>query len=149
MLRSTHQRITLQPIIHQSAIIFSHNSSTFLPDKFPKTYLSNTSNILISILLRKSQILIQSESYIIAIESVSIDTQVQQVLLEGSCDCGFAGGGEAGEPEGEAFLLGVRLALGARETFVPGDVATHGISYMLVVLCSWHTQVRFGGQGGR
>ena len=57
---------------------------------------------------------------------------MQQVLLEGGCDCGFAGGGEAGEPEGEAFLLGVGLALGAGETLVPGDVARYRISYMLV-----------------
>lgn len=54
------------------------------------------------------------------------------MLLESSCDCGFARGGEAGEPEGEAFLLSKALAFAPGEPFVPGDIARESISYMLV-----------------
>lgn len=57
------------------------------------------------------------------------------MLLEGSCDCGLSGCGEAGEPDGEAFLLAVGVALCAGERWVPGDVA-EGVLVM------------FGGDGG-
>jgi hypothetical protein len=59
------------------------------------------------------------------------------VLLERGCDCGFARGGEAREPDCEAFLLAGGVALGAREGRVPCDVAARG--GMLV---------RFGEGGG-
>jgi hypothetical protein len=45
------------------------------------------------------------------------------VLLQRGCDCGFARGGEAREPNREAFLLTEGVALGAREGRVPCDVA--------------------------
>lgn len=48
---------------------------------------------------------------------------MQEVLLEGGGDGGFARGGEAGEPEGEAALGAEGCALGAGEGGVPGDVA--------------------------
>lgn len=51
---------------------------------------------------------------------------MEEVLLEGGGDGGFARGGQAGEPDGEALLLAEGLALGAGEGRVPGDVAKEG-----------------------
>ena len=45
------------------------------------------------------------------------------MLFGGCCDGAFSRGGEAGEPEGEAFLFAEGVALGAGETFVPCDVS--------------------------
>ena len=45
------------------------------------------------------------------------------MLLERGRDGGFAGGGQAREPDCEAALLAERVALGARERGVPGYVA--------------------------
>lgn len=87
------------------------------------TYLSYPPDILIAILLRKPQILVQSESHIVAVETVRRETQVQKVLLERCGDGGFTGRGEAGEPDCEAGLLAEFVALAAREGWVPCDVA--------------------------
>lgn len=59
---------------------------------------------------------------------------MEEVLLEGGGDGGFARGGEASEPDGEALLLAEGLALGAREGGVPGDVA-RGTEKLLVFEC--------------
>lgn len=48
---------------------------------------------------------------------------MQEVLLEGGGDGGFARGGQAGEPDGEAALAAELVALVAGEGGVPGDVA--------------------------
>lgn len=48
---------------------------------------------------------------------------MEEVLLEGGCDGGFSAGGEAGEPDCEALLFAVCVALLAGKTLVPGDVA--------------------------
>lgn len=45
------------------------------------------------------------------------------MLLKGCGYGGFAGGGEAGEPEGEAFLVAVGVAFGAGEGGVPSYVS--------------------------
>ena len=48
---------------------------------------------------------------------------MEEVLLEGCRDGGFTRGGEACEPDCEAALLAVCVALAAGERRVPGDVA--------------------------
>lgn len=117
-----HQQRAWRPIL-TLATILSHTPCIPPPSPIKISYLGNTSDIFVPILLTEPQILVQSKAHIIAIESVRIDSQVEEVLFQSGRDCGFAGGGEPGEPEGEAALLGVGLALGAGETFVPGDVA--------------------------
>lgn len=87
------------------------------------SYLSNPSNILLPILGREAQVLVQPEPHIIAVQPISRQAEFEQVLLERSRDGGFARGREAGEPDGAAFLLAQLAALGAREAGVPGDVA--------------------------
>ena len=48
---------------------------------------------------------------------------MQEVLFECGGDCGFAGRGEAGEPDCETFLLAEGEAFRAGEAGVPGYVA--------------------------
>lgn len=48
---------------------------------------------------------------------------MQEVLLEGGGDGGFARGGEARQPDGEAALVAELVALTAGEGGMPGDVA--------------------------
>lgn len=48
---------------------------------------------------------------------------MEEVLLEGGGDGGFAGGGEAGEPDCEAALGAELVALAAGEGGMPGDVS--------------------------
>jgi len=87
------------------------------------TYLRYPPNILIPVLLGEAQILVEAEAHIIAVKTVRSVSKVQKVLLERCRDGGFARRREAGEPDGEAFLLAVAIALGAREGRVPCDVA--------------------------
>lgn len=47
---------------------------------------------------------------------------MEQVLLKGSRDGALSGCAQAGEPDGEALLAGVRVALVAGEARVPRDV---------------------------
>lgn len=56
---------------------------------------------------------------------------MQEMLLEGRCDGGFSGGGEAGEPDCEAALFAQSIALVAQEAFVPCDVAVEVLILML------------------
>lgn len=44
-------------------------------------YLSNSPNILSSIFLAKTQVLVKSESYIVPVKSVGGQAKVQEVLL--------------------------------------------------------------------
>jgi len=44
-------------------------------------YLGYSPDILIAILLREPKVLIQSEAYIVAVQPIRTETQVEQVLL--------------------------------------------------------------------
>jgi len=87
------------------------------------THLGDTSDVLVTVLLAESQVLVQAKAYIVAIESVYSQTLLQEVLLEGDGDSRLSGGRETGEPEGETLLLAELIALGAGEGCVPCDVA--------------------------
>ena len=87
------------------------------------SYLCYPSNILIPVCLGEAQVFVESESHIVAVETVGCEAQVEKVLLERGCDGGFAGCGEAREPDCEATLLAVGVTLAAGEGRVPGDVA--------------------------
>lgn len=88
-----------------------------------KTYLSDTANVLIAVLLTEAQVLVEAEADVVAVEAVRGQAQVQQVLFKGGGDGGLARGGEAGEPDGHALLAAELIALLARERRVPCDVA--------------------------
>jgi hypothetical protein len=87
------------------------------------TYLCYPPDVLVPVLLGEAQVFVQAEAHVVAVETVGGIAQVEQVLLERGCDCGLAGGGEAGEPDGEAFLLAETVALSAGQRWVPCDVA--------------------------
>ena len=61
-------------------------------------YLRDPPNILIPILLAESQILIQAKPYIVPIEAVGRESEVQEMLLESYGDRGFTAGREASKP---------------------------------------------------
>lgn len=86
-------------------------------------YLSNPPDVLLAILGREPQVLVQPETHIVAVEPVGLQAELEQVLLEGRRDGRFARRREAGEPDGATLLLAQLAALFAREARVPGDVA--------------------------
>ena len=74
--------------------------------------LGDAADVLIAIGLGEAEIAVQAEADVVAVEAVGGEGGVQQVLLEGGGDGGFAGGGEAGEPDCEAGLGAEGGALG-------------------------------------
>ena len=87
------------------------------------TYLSDTPDVLLSVLGGEAKVLVQAEADVVAIESVGLETKVEEVLLESNGDGGLARGRETGEPDGGTLLLAEVGALLTGETGVPCDVA--------------------------
>jgi hypothetical protein len=108
-----------------------------------RPYLSNTPDVLVPVLLAEPKVLVQSKAHIVAIETVGGEAQVQQVLLERSCDGRLSGRREASEPDGEAGLLAECIALLTGEGWVPCDVASR-CQYSL----SWSQGAKNGGMAG-
>ena len=50
-------------------------------------YLCDTSNVLLAIFGRESQVFVQAETDIIAVQSVGLETLLEEMLLEGFGDC--------------------------------------------------------------
>lgn len=88
-------------------------------------YLGDAADVLVSIGVGESQVLVQAEAHIVAVQPVGGEAEVQQMLFERSCDGRLARGAETGEPDGEAALPAESVALAARQGRVPGDVAGH------------------------
>jgi hypothetical protein len=88
--------------------------------------LANATDVLVAVLLREAEVLVEAEADVVAVEAVGGDAEVEEVLLERGGDGGLARGGEAGQPDGEAALAGELVALTAREGRVPCDVAGAG-----------------------
>lgn len=86
-------------------------------------YLSDTPDVLLSVLGGEAKVLVQAEADVVAIESVGLETKVEEVLLESNGDGGLARGRETGEPDGGTLLLAEVGALLTGETGVPCDVA--------------------------
>lgn len=86
-------------------------------------YLGDTPDVLLSVLGREAKVLVQAEPDVVAVESVGLETKVEEVLLKGNGNGGLSRGGETGEPDGGTLLLAKIGALLAGETGVPGDVA--------------------------
>jgi hypothetical protein len=76
-------------------------------------YLSDTPDVLLSVLGREAKVFVQAEADVVAIESVGLETEVEEVLLEGNGDGGLARGRETSEPDGGALLLAEIGALSA------------------------------------
>lgn len=72
--------------------------------RWGENYLSYAANVFVTVLLRESQVLVESEADVVAVEAIGSDAEVQEVLLQRRCDSRLARGGEAGEPECEAAL---------------------------------------------
>lgn len=88
--------------------------------------LGDAADVLIAVFFREAEVFVEAEADVVAVEAVGGEAEVEEVLLEGGCDGGFARGGEAGEPDCEAALFAVGVAFTAGEAVVPGDVAGGG-----------------------
>lgn len=102
-----------------------------------KTHLCYPADVLIAVLLGEAKVLVQPKAYIVAVETVCAVPEVQEVLLEGCCDGGFARCRETGEPDCEALLLAECVALSARERGVPCDVAASDMLVILLVMAGY------------
>lgn len=90
------------------------------------TYLSDSSNVLYSILGREAQVLVQAESDIVTVQSVGLEAKVEEMLLESGGNSRLSRRRQASEPDGAALLLAKLATLFAGEARVPGDVAVEG-----------------------
>jgi hypothetical protein len=86
-------------------------------------YLSDTPDVLLSVLGREAKVLVQAEPDVVAVQPVGLETKVEEVLLKGNGNGGLSRGRETGEPDGGTLLLAKIGALLTGETGVPGDVA--------------------------
>jgi hypothetical protein len=107
------------------------------------SYLRDAADVLVAVLLGETQVLVQAEADVVAVEAVGGQAEVEEVLLERGGDGGLARGGQAGQPDGEAALLAELIALAAGERRVPGDVAVQPS----VVLASLQRLVMGGWRG--
>lgn len=88
--------------------------------------LGDTADVLVAILLGESEVGVQTEANVVAVETVcgEVVGTVDESLLKSNSDCGLARGGETGEPDGEALLAAELGALGVGDVgSVVGDVA--------------------------
>lgn len=76
--------------------------------------LGDTANVLVSVGLGKTKVLVEAEADVVAIETVGGDAQVEEVLLKSSGDGGLARGRETRQPDGETALTAGLVALLAR-----------------------------------
>lgn len=109
------------------------------------THLSDTPNVLLSVLGREAEVLVQAEPDVVAIESVGLETTLEEVLLESNGDGGLARGRETSEPDGGALLLAEVGALSAGKTCVPCDVAA---AFVRICECVGRCRGRWRGRGG-
>lgn len=93
------------------------------------TYLGNAADVLVAVLLREAQVLVQAEADIVAVEAVGGQADVEEVLLQRGRDRRLARGRQPREPDGEAPLAAQLVPLVARERRVPGDVAALRFSF--------------------
>jgi hypothetical protein len=78
--------------------------------------LGDPADILVTVGFGETQVLVQAEADVVAIEAVGGDAALgEQVVLELDGDGGFARGREAGEPDCEAALAAQTGAFGAGE----------------------------------
>lgn len=112
-------------------------------------YLGNTPDVLLSVLGGETKVLVQTETNVVAVQSVGLETKVEEVLLERDGDGGLARGGETSEPDGGTLLLAEVAALSASETRVPGDVAIAFVRILLILLSSRLSGVADRGALGR
>lgn len=104
-------------------------------------HLSNSSNVLLTVFGRETEVLVQTESHIVAVESVCRKTKFEEVLLKGSRNGRFARRRKAGKPDSASFLFAKLAALCAREAGVPGDVAVLCQVYITIDLIQKFTYV--------
>jgi hypothetical protein len=91
-------------------------------DNVVQSYLSDTPDVLLPVLGREAKVLVQAESDVVAIQSVGLETKVEEVLLKRNGDGGLARGRETGEPDGSTLLLAEIGTLSAGQARMPCNV---------------------------
>ena len=112
---------------------------------FLSTYLSDTPDVLLPVLGRETKVLVQAESDVVAIESVGLKTEVEEVLLESNGDGGLARSRKTSEPDSGTLLLAKVGTLSTGETRVPCDVA---VAIVRICECVGLCKGRWRGRGG-
>jgi hypothetical protein len=87
------------------------------------TYLCDTADVLVTALLVKAKVLVETEADVVTVKTVGSKALLEKVLLESSGNGRLARGRETGEPDGSTLLLAELATLLAGKTSVPGDVA--------------------------
>ena len=103
--------------------VISFMESTSLLERAGAAYLCNTANVLVTALLVKAKVLVETEADVVAVKTVGGKALLEEVLLESSGNGRLARGRETGEPDGGPLLLAELATLLAGKTGVPGDVA--------------------------
>lgn len=98
----------------------------------------DTANVLFAVFGGESEVLVQTETDVVAIETVGRLVEREKVLLESGSDGRLARGRETGEPDGET-LLGEKVStlLIGDVSRVEGDVGSH-----LVCICVFEDDCR-------
>ncbi|CCF32536.1 hypothetical protein CH063_04912 [Colletotrichum higginsianum] len=86
-------------------------------------YLCDATDVLVAVLFGETEVLVEPEPNVVAIQTVGGNSQVQQMLFKGGGNGRLARGRESGQPHSEAALAAKLVALMAREGGVPCDVA--------------------------
>ena len=68
-----------------------------------KYHLGNAADVFRSVLGRKTEILVQTKANVVTVQTVGGNAVMEEVLLKCGRDSGFAGCGEAGEPDSGAL----------------------------------------------
>lgn len=92
-------------------------------------YLCDTTNVLVPVLLRKSQIFVEAKTNVVAIQTVGSKAQVQEMLLQSGRHGRLARGREASQPNGEATLATQLITLMAGKRRVPCNVPTRSTRF--------------------
>ena len=88
-------------------------------------HLRDPSDVLVSVLLAETQVLVQAETDVVTVESVALDAILQELLLKGARHRTLARGAQASEPQGGPILLDELFALVVSQVVVPGNVRCH------------------------
>lgn len=92
-----------------------------------ETHLRNTTNVLLTVLGREAEVLVQTKANVVTIQAVGRLLQVQQVLLKRRSDRRLTRSRQTREPDRSALLLQEVATLLVRDSAgVESDVRRHG-----------------------
>lgn len=98
----------------------------------PGTYLCDAANVLFTVFGRESKVFVQTESHVVAVESVCRNALLEEVLLKSSRNGRLSRRRETCEPDSRTLLAAQLAALFPGEASMPCNVASKPIRPALV-----------------